>query len=649
MIVEVYNESKVRINTPIQFTVERFSFDAYGGPANATIEASGPKAAIDVLRSWLGYYFMIRNKNFTPVYWGLLDGVTYSVNGLRRGYSRSDIRNRIRALYTFTDGEGISYPMATDWIEDSISVQRYGTFEEQRSVGETTEEQAETVRNRALAWQSKPLQTFGTTSQTSGATLRCMGLWSTNRQVYARRDDGREVYTGLTTYEQKFGWGLSGTDIGFADLMFQKVEGGFDFLEEGDRVVVSGSSSNNTIYTLFENPTGKADNLTFNDLAFNGIDDIDSVAGNLGFVRKGTFIQIIGSEFNDRYHLTDNVSREHVTTDQNKTGNILTENGLPITIKQGQTVRTVQAITYEAPGALITVKQVGEKLLYIFTSNSLIPWTIAEVWVRLRKEGSPVDSARVTLYEAPGDVTGAAIQSAAIPASQILTRFTWVKFVFPNTMTVTYGNRYAFMLDRTGALHPLNFYATEIDEDQGHAGGVFQLWNGTTWEARPQGSASVPFQIWGHKSTTEQITNMLASNNQYFSGYEVRYSSNIYTRQYRDGTNFLDLELEKLLDPGSEYDRLLPRITEEWRAIIEPVPAESTVKYMMRGNQIVNRNGNPLEDGRLPVGEWCILEDEPDQDPFLIGFMEYDAAKNRISDIRAIDAPDPWSQLILQG
>lgn len=649
MIVEVYTEQKIRLATPIQFSVERFSFDAMGGPATCTIEASGPKAAIDLLRSWLGYYFIVRNNNYTPVYWGLLDGVTFNVNGLRRGFSRTEIRNRIRALYVFTDGEGVSYPFATDWDQDDISVQRYGLFEEQRSVGETTLEQAEAVRDRAIAWQSKPLQTFGTTNQTSGATLRLSGLWSTNRQVYVNRTDGREVYTGLPTYEQKFGWGLSGTDIGFADLMFQKVEGGFDFLEEGDRVVISGSASNNTIYTLFENPTGKADNLTFGDIAFNGIDDIDSVAGNLGFVRKGTFIQIIGSEFNDGYHLTDNVGREHVTTDQNKTGNILTENGLPITIKQGQTVRTVQAITYEAPGALITVKQVGEKIAYFFTSNDSLPWTIAEFWVKLRKEGNPVDNARVTLYEAPGDVMGAAVQSAAVAGSAILSKFTWIKFTFPNTMVLEPGERYAFMLDRTGSLHPLNFYVTEIDEDQGHSGGVMGLWNGTTWEPRPQGQASIPFQIWGHKSTTEQISTMLASNNQYFSQFEVRYSSNIYTRQYRDGTTYMDYELEKLLDPGSAYERLLPRVTPEWRLIIEPVPASSLVKYMLRGNQIINRNGNPLEDGRLPVGEWCIIEDEPDQDPFLIGFMEYDAQRNRISDIRAIDAPNPWSTMILQG
>jgi hypothetical protein len=649
MIVQVYDRFKSHIKTPIKLTVERFTFDIeQGGPAQCTIRADGQRETLAGMREWLGGYVKVFNDNLTPVWWGKLDSVTTFIDGQRRVFTLSDMRNRIRALYTFTDGDGVSFPLATDWAEDADSIMHYGIFEEQRSVGESTEELAEAARDSALAWLAKPGESFGIVRQTNGGSLRCTSLWSTLDQTYAVRDNGREVYMGETTTEQKFGWGFTSAAIGFADKGMHAVDGGLEFLDEGDRFVISGSTDNDSIKDVFLPVEGKFESYAYGDVAFNGIDDIDQPSERLGFIRKSTFIHITGSDFNDGYHLIDNPGRNHVTTDQNVTGDILTENGLPVTIKQGETIWVGGDVTNEIPGATITIKQVGEKIFYTFTVTSVATWTVAEIWVRMRREGTPVDSVNCELYTAPAGVITTLLETSTILGSLVPKKSTWFKFPFTNVDTMIPGDTYAIVMSRTGSLSNTDFYYIDIDETEGH-GGNMGLWNGTTWEGRPQGNASVPFQVWGHKRTTEQIYNMIETNEQYFSGFEVNATSTIFTRQYRDGTSLVDYELELLLNPGAESVRLLPYVTPEWRLQINPIPSMADVRYMLRGRQLLNRNGHPLEDGVLPVGEWCIVEGETDRQAFLIGYLEYDPDNKQITDIRAIDAPDPWSVMTRQG
>lgn len=650
MFVQVYDRFKSRIKTPLQFRVERYTADVtLGGPASLTISVSGSRANLALMRDWLGGYIKVFNSNLTPVWWGKLDAVTSYINGQRRTFTLSDLRNRVRALYTFTDGAGVTYPSATFWAEHNESITNYGVIEEQRSVGETTGELAAAARDTALEWLHKPGESFGVVRQVDGGQLKAVSLYATLNQTYARRADGRQVYMGEPTADLKFGWGYVSNAIGFADKAMHTVDGGLDFIDEDDKIQISGSASNNGVKTVFMPVEGKPESYTFGDIAFNGIDDIDSVAGNLGFVRKGVFIHIAGSDFNDGYHLTDNPGREHVTTDQNVTGDIITENGLPITFKQGHTARIAEGITTEIPGANITLKYVGEKLIYFFTMDTApVAWEVAEIWLRLRKENVPIDSVQVDLHAAPGGVVGALLESSTVPASAILLTFNWVKFAFDNTASLTPGATYAMVISRTGALDAYNFYYTEIDENLGHTGNL-GLWNGAGWVGRPQGNASIPFQVWGHKSTTEQISQMLATNNQYFTQIKVNANSSMYTRQYRDGNSFVDVELDSLLNPGASAVRLLPKVTQDWHLLINPVPSSSDIKYMIRGRTLVNRNGKPLEDGILPVGEWCIVEGENDKSAFLLGYLEYNPGSNEITDIRAIDAPDPWSMVVRQG
>jgi hypothetical protein len=453
---------------------------------------------------------------------------------------------------------------------------------------------------------------------------------------------------GESTTEQKFGWGFTSDAIGFADKGMHAVNGGLEFLDEGDRFVISGSTSNNSIKDVFLPVEGKFESYAYGDVAFNGIDDLDQPSERLGFIRKSTFIHITGSDFNDGYHLIDNPGRNHVTTDQTLTGDIITENGLPVTIKQGETIWVGGDVTNEIPGATVTIKQVGEKIFYTFTVTSAIAWNVAEIWVRMRREGTPVDSAKCELYTAPGGVVTTLLETSTILGSLIPKKTTWFKFPFTNAYTLTVGATYAFVLSRTGSLSNTDFYYIDIDETEGH-GGNLGLWNGTTWEGRPQGNASVPFQVWGYEYTTTQIYKMLLANNQYFTQIAVNASSTIVSRLYRDGTSLVDYELELLMNPGAASSRLFPKVTPEWHALVNPAPQMATVRYMLRGRQLLNRNGHPLEDGLLPVGEWCIVEGETDKQAFLIGYLEYDPDNNQITDIRAIDAPDPWSVMVRQG
>jgi hypothetical protein len=657
MHVVPFNRNKVRIQTTIKLEVERFSFDfERGGPSSCFISATGEQAALDGMRNWLGGYIKVFNDNGTPVYWGKLDSVSVIKNGQRRTFTLSDVRNRIRCLYTFTDGEGVTYPLATDWAEDADSIANYGIFEEQRSVGETTEAIAEETRDRVLADLAQPSKGFTIASQDNSATLRCMSLFESYEQVYANRPEGREVYMGEASIEHMIGWGHTSDAIGFADKAMHLVNGGtrigekkeISTLQEGDQFLVSGSASNNGVKNLFLPVEGKFEEYTFGDVAFNGIDDIDQPSGRLGFIRKGVFIHITGSEFNDGYHLTDNPGREHTTTDQNVTGDILTENGLPVTIRQGETLRISEEITTEIPGATITMTHVGVKIMYTFTVTSSVSWNIAEFWIMVRRQGTPIDNLQVDIHNAPLGVLGAVIDSATLTGASLPKKMSWVKWYFGNDVTFSPGNTYAFVVSRTGANSNQDFYYLGIDENLGHAG-TLGLWNGSAWVTRPQGQGSVPFQIWGYEYTTTQLYKLLLANNQYFTGILMNASSTIVSRLYRDGMSLVSYEIEQLMNPGSEAQRIKVRVSPEWHLIVEPVPVWGQAKYILRGRQLLNRNGHPLEQGVLPVGEWCIVEGEQDIDAFMIGFLEYTASSNEITEIRAVDAPDPWNLMVRQG
>lgn len=643
MIVELYDHAKKRVTAP-PMTPLRYSASAIGGPANAMLQVATNRS--DLLRL-VGHYVIVRNTNGTPVWWGKVEEVLIDMGRLQIGVSQRELRNRIATLYTYLDGEGIPTPAETTWAEDIRSIAVYGRFEERHTLGEASAVQALAVRDRALASIGLPRPALKINRAAGeSAILRCIGLWETLRQTYYANPVGRELFTDPHSTEQILGWALTSSNIGFADKSIQVLEGGLEVLAEADKFTVVGSQQNDGTWTVFNVAQGKYQSYTANTIEFDPSDDINDSAAGFGFIRPGRFIKVTGSPLHSGWHLTDIVERGHIATDETVTGNITFEAAGPtITLEQGQSLAVEGEVITEIPGNPITITAHGVRLAYSFTITDPIGWTAAEVWVKLKRVGSPVDSVKVELCVSSGGLPGAVLDFATVPGASLLQRMAWVQFHLSNTVTVTPATTYWLVISRTGANNSSAYYTVGLDENVGHPGQL-RLWTGSGW-ATKQVPAALPFQLWGHTTTTEQIQAVLTQEGQYFAGISVRHASTITRRQYRDGSLSAYDELADLLDAG---ERLLPRVTPDWHVVIEPLPAQSPQVQMRRDGTLTNLYGQPLEQGVLPVGQWCAIDGVPDTldalaplSPFVIGFLEYNAERDEISDIRALDSTDIWA------
>lgn len=653
--VELYDRNKIRVDTPLLITVDRYDADAEGGPASAIIEVRGDGAALDGVRRWIGYYVIIRNGNGTAVWWGKVEDATVGYANFSIGVSLRETRNRIQVLYTYLDADGTPVPVATDWVENARSVAEYGARELRFSVSQASLDQALKVANRLLSKLGLPPQTLKLT-ETDGAILRCTGLWPALSATYYTNLFGREVFDLVNDAEQIIGWGVTASDIGFADSALHRVAGGLEALREGDHLLISGSVANSGVKSVFSGAAGKVQTYAADTISFSAGDDIFDSADGLGFIEMGTFIQVLGSVANSRYHLVDGTGRGQVTTDTTVSGVIVTELAGPsITIKQGEILPLTATVTTAVPGPSITLSSYS-KLAYSFTpSVDGNNWTAAEIWIRLRKVGAPTDGAKISLCANSSGSPGTVLDSATVSGSSMVERSGWVKFTMSNTTALVYGNTYWLVFERTGSTSDVNYYSVGLDETQSHTG-TLKLYINGTWVSRAT-PASMPFQVWGQTPTTTQLNEVLIDTGQ-FNGVDVRVNSGVYRRQYRDGSEDALFVLTELIDAGdSSGNQLIPMVTVDWRAVVDVAPSDALPPYTLRGNKLITSGGQPAEDGLLPVGQWCAVDgiiSEGDAlapvSPFMIGYLEYNAAKGRISDIRPYGMDNIYDfSNILQG
>lgn len=648
--VEILDRSKQRVQNSLalSFTVQSYASDAIGGPTDASITVTGSEAALARLRSMLGYYVILRNSNNTPVWWGMLEEVVVSIGGISTGVSLSDMRNRVKINYTIRDGDGYAVSVTTDWVQHDRSVAIYGAREMIYTAGEMSPAGAAALAARELDKLGLPKQAVGVSSGNT-ATIQCVGIWSTLAWTYYANAAGREVYDVLANSEQVIGWGFTASDVGFADRAIHKLSGGLRGAVVDDAIRVTGSASNDGTFSVADNATGESTSYSSSGIVFDITDDIlDDTNKGLGFVREGTFIYVTGSALNSGYHLVDGRGRNHITTDTDITPAIVAEAAGPtILIEQGETLPLDYDVATEIPGASITVTGYT-KIAYSFTPTENLPaWKAAEVWVRARKVGSPSDSMRVDLCSDSSGSPGSVLDYQTITASAMLQNANWIQLSLASTADITYGTTYWIVVYRTGANSGTDYYSVGVDEDIQRSGGSLKIYNGSSWGSRPT-DAAMPFQIWGATDTTTQMADILGAEGQFIEGNSIRDDSAIAKRQYRDGSTDALYELEKLLAEGtSGGDSLLVRMTPEFYAIIEAQPTnwDYAPVILRQGPELVTPGGRRVEEGVLPVGQWCIVDGVTDDvaglapmSPFLIGYLNYNAVRGEISSIRAVGA-----------
>lgn len=659
--IELYSRNfETAPQTPLRLRPLRYSSMAVGGYEYAEIAIDGTSLELMEALRWLRFYVIIRNEYFNVVWAGIVTEATVNLGGISIGKTLDGMTNRIAVAYTYNDANGLAVRETTPWANNAEAQARYGIIERLESQGDMESAEALQLRDRALDTYGQPIATVNISAGSVGGTLRCRGLWGALGWKLYNQPGGVVRYEDTGSYEHLLGWGFTANTIGFDEWedKIHDLNGRLKPLREDDYIVVSGATNggNNGTFKVLQRAFDEPQSITGTAIRFEASDDILDSASGLGFVDSYQLLQVSGSSVggNNRYYFSkDQNAADHITVNPNVTASSA---GPSVTVAQGHSVGLEGVLTTEYPAANVTLTALGSVVAQSFTLGVDVPFTVAEIYIRVRREGNPTDSIRVGLRaDSGGSPSGVDLEVVTILGSNLGDKMTWVKFSSSNTTALTYGATYWLLVSRTGAHSATDYYVTELNEDAGYASGQAKLWNGSAWANRAV-AADMPFQIWAWRQTTDQIADMLTSANQLLSGYEVRDASGIYKRQFRDQDQTAQVEIENLLKVGTASSRLLARVAPERVAQVYAEPVADADKNLMLSplGRLTDNSGQELEPGRSPVGQWVQLTgvlsnvDELEKiSPLFVERAEWDCEQEQFSALEFKGAENPWEAIRL--
>jgi hypothetical protein len=595
-----------------------YSAAAIGGPDAADIQIGGPLMELWQLWRWLGYRVIIRNRHYSPVWWGRVEEALIHTNTSQIGLSIKNMRNRVKVVYTKAEDTTI-VSRETSWAEDAESVSAFGYQELIASQGNMSDSAATAYQAALLAAIGKPTASESPGDDLGAATLRCAGWWRTLGYRYysqARGKVGHEVYGNA---DQIVGQGLPATanDIGFAPSgKISSLQGKLARFEAGHSITISGSSSNNVSQKIVDVNDIAPHTLTSTTISFDSNDDIrDTTNEALGFVEVDDFIAVSGNSVsgNNIVYIVRSADSDHITVHPKS---VTTDAaGDTVSILRGNSIEADAQFTREFPHPSYATAIVvhGQKVAQSFGLTSNVSWTAASVVLSVRKVGNPTDNLVVGLYTNSAGAPGTLIESASLSGSTISKNTAEVTWTLANSNTLSYGVLYWLQISRSGANDYDDFYVVEVDEDAAYAGGTLLLYTGSAWVARDP-NASLIFKILGAEETTTQISNIILEKGQFLAGLDILSTASIKTNQYRDEVNTALDEIQALLDLGTSTGRrLLATVTaERYVRIQEQAARDATTLYLRASDgRLLFASGAPVEHGQLPVGHWVERADIP--------------------------------------
>ena len=631
----VYNEAGLSL------IPERWSYDSEFGFDSSMIRVEGRVDDLYTVIAWLGNKVRIANDFGTQVWEGRITEVTVNVGNSSIGVSLDSMYNKIRVLYTTTEETGSVSNQMTDWYEDTNSQQKYGVkeliFSESNIDATTADTLASTLRNTLGI--PKGQMSFDKTEYF--ATLRCSGLLLTLGWKYHIDTTGFEGNINGST-EQALGLAFVSIQTGFknSSSVIASIDGYLKNFTSDTRIRVSGSASNDG--TKLITGVTRLDPLTYTSpgIYFDPSDDMHDGSLGLDVLRTGQLIKITGSSggANDGLYWATSVSEDHVKL---QPADIVTSGATSTTITQGNSVTVQETLTDEITTSPITVTAHGTKIYYSFQIASSTAWTVTDVLLRLKKNGSPSDSVQVSLIQMTGVDTYTTLTTVSKSGSVITADFNVFKFTMPSPQTFSPGTTYGILIERTGSNHPENFYIVAVDEEQSH-GGTMKLWDGAAWQTRYV-EADLWFSIQGVKTTTTQMGELLAQHAQDIETYAFEEaSSGISTAQYMTREENALERFKKLLRRGNSSGKkyvVESIIGGGIKVAVQKTPSEqSWVYHVASDGRIMEGNNQELEPGRLLQNE--VVEVSLDVIPngtflltnrFNVGRSEWDETQKRLT------------------
>ena len=641
-------------------TVTRYAGQNPGGPTTAEIAAQGPAVGLWELTAWLGYRIEVFTDNDAPVWWGHIEEVTVNYGNIAVGRTIADVRNRIAVAYTTERVGGQVESKQTTWAEDTDSIALYGQRELLLSRSNLSYTQAIYKRDRALAELAKPrwISRLGL-GEPGGAIVRCRGFWSSYGWTFYSQAAGLEAHDSGTSSEQPLGLGFTSAYVGFDDVndALHQLYGRVKNLKSGYWLRIAGSASNNGSYAVQSGTSQDAVVYTASTISFEnlGSDEgkIADSANGLAHIDANDLIQISGaaSGANNRFAFVKSGTNDgsEIIIDDGGVSLVDAAAGASITIRRANSIRLDAALTRELAGSTVSVYVYGQKIAQSFTLSVNTSWTVAEIYIRIKKVGAPTGNVSVQLCANSAGAPGTVLDSATLAAADITTQGGWHKFTFSNTRLINYGSVYWIVISRNDAMDSDNYYTVDVSEELGYSGGSLLVYDGAAWQTRSP-DADLFFRILGAWQTTKQIREVVTASGWNIEGLDMPIDSGIESNQYRSGSATAQEELVDLLESGTNQNRTLTALIGYDRHLhIQQTdnaqPGDDWV-YTVEG-RILLPSGAPVDEGVLPVGKWLTLDGAPEildslgaQRSILCVRAEYDAISGTLT--IDPDASDKW-------
>ena len=628
--IEVKTHGLLDVAVPpnIKIDVASLSNNMIGGPEQATITATAPRDGLYPLLNWLNYQIKIFGAG--QLWTGFVDEVSLALGGVEVGLSLENMYNRVRVAYTYDSPSGEQTRGNTDWAEDSGSIARYGVRELQHSVSDQSLTQAEALRDQLLAKFKNPQKKIRITGSGTAAqaTINCRGYNTKLGWEYYENLVGIEEYNEGGSSEILVGWALTSNQIAF-DSISNKIhdyQARLELLQNGDRLAVTGSTSNNATYQVTAETEDDAQRTyTASTISLDPTDDIlDSANGLEDNLTSKQLINLSGTSGHDGWYVIKSIQEpDHITV--NPATLTAEAAGSSITITHGNSVEVDTTPVLEFPSSTATLTSEGYKVAQSFQITT--GWDADKISIRVYKVGSPSDNLTVTVHSDNSGVPGSILGTATILNADIPTAMNWAEASFVSRFALSAATTYWIQVARSGSASESNAFRVEINDSEdreGYASGIVKAWNGSSWATR---DADMPFRLLSAVETTEQIEAMLTASS-HVSTADIQLASGIYTNQYREGDRTILDEINELLAVGgSSGETMISTLNENGVYSVLEKPASSTVQWAIANDGTLRNMADvALAEGRLIAGQWLELLDlpgYPSLSPFFVERCEY--------------------------
>lgn len=613
--------SRVPVLVPAVLTVEPTTWSAVakGGMWDAEIMLTGPLAELTGLTAWLGYQVEIINERGTAVWWGDIDTVEVTANGLRRGISLDRMANRVSLRYSQTQAGGGAAAADTAWTDNTLSQATYGIWERRITPQrELSVNEATALQGTALATLAAPHYTLAMDSGALSARLYCTGYWQRTKRLYHTELRGLTQHiTDGTPYP--LGLGVTSSSIAFSNRAkcIAQLNGYFANIASGYKVKVTGASTggNNTTYTVTGTDDRAAVVYSSTGVTFSPADDISDANGGLAFIANDDLFQITGSSGNSGTQIMSKAGSVAVEVSGSYYGGSIASEaaGPTINFYRGNQITVTPTPTNERASASITATVWGKRYYQTFTlSADAGTWTVDTIEIRLQRIGGPTDNVKIELYTDSTGAPGSLLKSAQVAADNIPLEMDWVAFDFDNAQALSYGTTYGLVISRTGANEYNNYYMVDMDLGSTYTGGSQKAYDGAAYQSI---NADLIFRVLGGIDTGTQVENILLAQSW---PSVLKATSGVVANQYRSGELKAYDELETLLDTGTSTGaRLCANVSSARGVVVYAKPDRSAAKWMQAAsNQLTDLFGQDAEPGYLPAGEWVKVGDAASLGPW---------------------------------